>query len=80
MSLDEKLRYSAHFLQYGAGFSVGCRVSSPPQSRIVRQEAGMKHTKLHEQPGWTSGGVVMAPAARRVDSFDDNPIDRKPPM
>ncbi len=40
----------------------------------------MKHTKLHEQPGWTSGGVVMAPAARRVDSFDDNPIDRKPPM
>ncbi len=40
----------------------------------------MKDTTMHEQLAWSSGGVVIAPTASTVDLFDDNLINRKPPM
>lgn len=40
----------------------------------------MKHTTLHEQPGWSGGVVVIAPQHSPVDMFDDNLLQRTPLM
>lgn len=40
----------------------------------------MQYTTMHEQPVWLSGVVTIAPQASRVGLFDDNLVNRTPPM